>query len=130
MTPTNVTLTMEGASAGAYEDGMAEVWTAEATRGRVPLAEGTGSTPAAALMVLAQALARMVGGQVDQAARDAVHSWPTPAPDEVVEDGDGSGDVYAVVPVTPEALAAKERLAAKRAAEAENEVHEVAVTNV
>jgi hypothetical protein len=102
---TEVVLVFEGGHAsGAFEDGSDGSWVAEARRGGVPFAEGTGDNPLNAVTVLAQTLAQLVSTERAEVALDRVE-------DAAVE---------ALAAMTPEeqlAVAdAKERLRLRREA--------------
>lgn len=98
-----VVLTFEsGMTSGAFEDGISGSWAAEAQRGGVPYAEGSGATPLDAVMSLAQQLAAMISADRVAVALARVE-------DAVFE---------AEVALTPEQIAAKERVALRRAEQA------------
>ena len=95
-----VVLTYEpGSTSGAYEDGIDGVWTAEAQCGGVPIAEGVGDNPLNAVMALAITLAGAVSGELTRIAVERVEA----------------AQFEAEMALTPEQIAAKERLAERRA---------------
>lgn len=98
-----------GHASGAFEDGHDGTWIAEARRGNVPFAEGSGDNPLNAVMALAQMLTTLVSTERAEVALERVDD----------------AQVEALTELTPEAQAAvadaKQRLQARRDAAARGE---------
>lgn len=100
-----ITLSFEGGYAsGSFEDGHDGHWVAEARRGGVPYAEGTGENPLNAITALACVLDQLVSAERSEVALNRIDD----------------AQVEALADMTPEQrdaiAAAKQRIADKRAA--------------